>query len=132
MNPENRINRADIHLEGFTVDELRDIIGYIRSVEAHRESRVVIVNVDAPESSLKEALKGIGELWPDEEGPHFTLACSDDYLEKLIKRFEEAFGVYKKVVDLETGKTHRVPTRDIIEKGLKQKDLKNYPEWSNL
>ena len=28
-----------------------------------------------------------------------------------------------------TGKAYRVPTRDIIEKGLKQGDLKNYPEW---
>jgi len=28
----------------------------------------------------------------------------------------------------ETMKTHKVPIRDIIEKGLRQQDLKNYPE----
>jgi len=39
------------------------------------------------------------------------------------------FGAYKKVIDLETGRAHRVPTREIIEKGLRQVDLKNYPEW---
>ncbi len=33
------------------------------------------------------------------------------------------------MVDTVTGKAHRVPTRDIIEKGLKYRDLKNYPEW---
>ena len=33
------------------------------------------------------------------------------------------------MIDIETGKTYKVPTRDIIEKGLKYRDLKNYPEW---
>ena len=47
----------------------------------------------------------------------------------MVDRLEREFGVYKKVVDLETGRTHKVPTRDIIEKGLKHRDLKNYPEW---
>lgn len=57
------------------------------------------------------------------------LTCSDDCHEKLVYRLERDFGVYKKVVDLETGKTHRVLTRDIVERGLRQIDLKNYPEW---
>jgi len=55
--------------------------------------------------------------------------CSDECHEKLVHRLEHEFGVYKKVVNLETGKAHRVPIRDIIEKGLRQRDLKNYPEW---
>jgi len=42
---------------------------------------------------------------------------------------EKEFGIYKKVVDIDTGKIHRVPTRDIIEKGLRQQDLRRYPEW---
>lgn len=42
---------------------------------------------------------------------------------------EREFGIYKRVVDIETGKTHRVSTRDIIEKGLRHQDLKKYPEW---
>jgi len=33
------------------------------------------------------------------------------------------------VTDLETMKVHKVPLRDLIEKGLKQEDLKNYPEY---
>lgn len=40
-------------------------------------------------------------------------------------------GGYKKVTDMVTGKTHRVPTRYIIEKGLKQTELKNFPEWES-
>lgn len=47
----------------------------------------------------------------------------------MVDRLEREFGIYKKVVDIETGKTHRVSTRDIIEKGLRHHDLKNYPEW---
>ena len=73
MNPENRIRGVDIHLEGFTMEELKDIIGYIRSVESHRESRLVKVNIDASSSDLNEAMRRILELWPDEGGPPFTL-----------------------------------------------------------
>ena len=47
----------------------------------------------------------------------------------LIERLEREFGTHKKVTDLETGKIYRVPTRDIIEGGLVQQDLKYYPEW---
>ena len=57
------------------------------------------------------------------------MTCSDDCHEKLVYVLEKEYGIYKKVVDLETGKTHKVPTRDIIERGLKHTDLKNYPEW---
>ncbi len=33
------------------------------------------------------------------------------------------------MTDIETGKSYKVTTREIIEKGLKYRDLKNYPEW---
>lgn len=54
------------------MEELKDIIGYIRSVEAHRESRIVFVNFDVPNDSVGEALRRLLELWPDERGPRFT------------------------------------------------------------
>ena len=38
-------------------------------------------------------------------------------------------GEYKKVVDIETGKAYKVPTRHILEYGLKHEDLKNFPLW---
>ena len=57
------------------------------------------------------------------------MTCSDDCHEKLVYRLEQEYGIYKKAVDIVTGKAHRVPTRDIIERGLRQMDLKNYPEW---
>jgi hypothetical protein len=47
----------------------------------------------------------------------------------LVERLEREFGAHKKVTDLETGKVYRVPTRDIIEGGLKQQDLKYFHEW---
>ncbi len=64
----------DIHLKGFTMEEIKDIIGYIRSVEAHRESRVVLVNIDAPDDNVEKALKDIMYLWPEKEGPPFMWA----------------------------------------------------------
>ena len=45
---------------------------------------------------------------------------------------DQRFGEYKKVVDAETGKAYKVPVRDIIEKGLKYKDLINYPPWNDF
>ena len=58
----------------------------------------------------------------------YLVTCSEDCHEELVLRFELKYGIYKRVVDLETMKTHKVPLRNIIEKGLRQQDLKNYPE----
>jgi len=58
----------------------------------------------------------------------YLVTCSKDCHEELILRLELKFGIFKKVVNLETMKTHKVPIRDIIEKGLRQQDLKHYPE----
>lgn len=57
------------------------------------------------------------------------VTCSDDCHEKLIYKYEQEFGKYKKVVDTTTGLTHKVPTRTIIEEGIKQVDLHKYPLW---
>jgi hypothetical protein len=53
--------------------------------------------------------------------------CSERCHEEFIKFAEKTFGVTKKVVDITTGITYNVPTRDIIEIGLDWKDLKKYP-----
>ena len=58
----------------------------------------------------------------------YLVNCSEECHEALIHSFEVHFGIHKRVVNLETMKTHKVPIRDIIEKGLSQQDLKNYPE----
>ena len=41
----------------------------------------------------------------------------------------EKFGQFKKVVDLQSGKAHKVPTLEIVRNGLRQKDLKRFPLW---
>ena len=55
--------------------------------------------------------------------------CSQACHERLVGLLVEDFGEFKRVVDAETGKAYRVPTRDIIEKGLRHADLVKYPEW---
>lgn len=60
---------------------------------------------------------------------NYLNTCGDACHETLCKRSEHLFGKDKKVVDIHTGRTHRVPTRVIIGKGLAYKDLKNYPLW---
>lgn len=59
------------------------------------------------------------------------ITCSTDCHEKLVRHIEKEVGEYKKVIDQETGISYRVPTREIIEKGLTQKDLSKYPVWTD-
>ncbi|GAH27968.1 unnamed protein product [marine sediment metagenome] len=82
---DHSLVEVDIHLEGFTMEELKDIIGYIRSVEAHRESRKIMVNIDAPDNNLNESLRRLQELWPDEGGPPFTLLIPKKRKDKRSK-----------------------------------------------
>ena len=70
-DPKRGIKSVDIRFEGFTFEELKDIIGYIRSVEAHKPTRLVFVMLDTPDLTPEEAQKHIEELWPDETPPPF-------------------------------------------------------------
>lgn len=55
------------------------------------------------------------------------ITCSQECHEKFIELGEKKFGITKSVVDIETGISYAIPTRDIIEKGLKWEDLTKYP-----
>ena len=57
--------------------------------------------------------------------------CSEECHEKMVKEMEKDFGEFKKVIDQETMIAYKVPTRDIIEQGLSQEELKiKYPRWT--
>jgi len=58
-----------------------------------------------------------------------TMAASDERREKIIQELIARFGEYKKVVRMRTGVAYKVPTRDILEKGIREQDLDWYPEW---
>jgi len=57
------------------------------------------------------------------------LTCSDECHEELVRRLVAEFGEFKKVIRLSTGVAYKVPTRDIIEKGLRGEELAQYPLW---
>jgi len=69
---ETIIDNVLISLRGFTKKEIKDIIGYIRSVEAFRPTRFIIVKLEDPDMSLEAARILVTELWPEPEGPPFT------------------------------------------------------------
>ena len=71
IDPEKKIKGVNIHLKGFTKSEIKDIVGYIRSVEAFRPTRLVWVKMEDPDMSLEEARRLVKELWPEPEGPPF-------------------------------------------------------------
>mgnify|MGYP000185601140 CR=1 FL=1 len=60
-------------------------------------------------------------------GRQFT--CSDKCHEELVNRLTQIFGKYKKIIDAETGRVYKVPIKDILDRGLRYKDLINYPLW---
>jgi hypothetical protein len=57
------------------------------------------------------------------------MTCSEKCHDEFVKLGEKKFGATKKVVDTTTGVSYSVPTKDIIEKGLAWRDLRNYPVW---
>jgi len=66
------IDNVLISLRGFTKAEIKDIIGYIRSVEAFRPTRFIFVKLEDPDISLEAATILLNELWPEPGGPPFT------------------------------------------------------------
>lgn len=91
--------------------------------------------------------KGIGEPPPDcKEGDYFLIdvkssccmedvevvrraTCSADCHEAYVIVCELAFGKHKKIVDMATGTPYKVPTRRIVEVGIKQEGLPNFRVW---
>ena len=51
--------------------------------------------------------------------------------QKNLKEMIKEFGEYKQVIDAKSGVAYKVPTKDIITKGLKQQDLDKYPIWED-
>lgn len=57
------------------------------------------------------------------------MTCSEACHEELVRRLIAQLGEFKKVVSESTGIAYRVPTRDIIEPGIKEQELDRYPLW---
>ncbi|MHA1286224.1 MAG: hypothetical protein ACTSPB_02350 [Candidatus Thorarchaeota archaeon] len=79
--------------------------------------------------NLKRANLGLCVVCGEPKRPEALTCYKEDCHEKFVAWCEEKFGIYKKITGLD-GITRRVPTRDIIEKGLRSENLSNYPEWS--
>ena len=62
-----------------------------------------------------------------EQGREMT--CSDECHDELALLLIATFGEFKKVVRQSTGIAYRVPTRDIIERGIWEQELDQYPRW---
>ena len=71
---ENIIDNVLISLRGFTKNEIKAIVGYIRSVEAFRPTRFIFVKIEDPEMSEEEARRLVNELWPEPRGSPFARA----------------------------------------------------------
>ena len=67
------------------------------------------------------------DVWPNQR-----LTCNLGCHEALVVHLEQEFGTYKKVVRQTTGVAFRVPTRALIEEGLREQDLDRYPRWEEL
>jgi hypothetical protein len=59
-------------------------------------------------------------------------AAYDERRESIIQELIARFGEFKKVVRMHTGVAYKVPTRAILEKGIKEQDLDRYPLWEDI
>lgn len=59
------------------------------------------------------------------------LTCSQACHDELANRLVTQYGEFKKVARMTTGEAFKVPTRDIIEKGIRERDLDQYPRWED-
>jgi hypothetical protein len=57
--------------------------------------------------------------------------CSDVCHDELVEQIVKQLGEYKKIIRVSTGIAYRVPTRDIIENGVREQDLDKYPVWTD-
>ncbi len=59
------------------------------------------------------------------------ITCGSKCHEKFVLKMIKKYGLYKKVMDQQTNTAYKIPTRLIIEDGVTQKELKNYPVWNS-
>lgn len=64
----------------------------------------------------------------DEKAPGArAVTCGDECHKTLLDYYCSVWGETKRVTDATTGKVHLVPTRTIMEDGLKHGELAQYP-----
>ena len=56
------------------------------------------------------------------------VTCSDTCHEIYVLELMRRFGATKRIIDAASGKAYLVPTRTLIEKGIRHEDLHNFPE----
>ncbi len=60
---------------------------------------------------------------------HQNITCSEECHSKFVEKMLEEFGEYKKITDDDSGLSYKVPTKQIVEEGITQDQLKNFPFW---
>ncbi len=57
------------------------------------------------------------------------VTCSPACHEEFVRYMTWRYGEFKKVIRMSTGEAFKVPVVDIIEMGVKEQDLDQYPKW---
>lgn len=55
--------------------------------------------------------------------------CSDKCHEEFVTDCIQKYGMFKKITDCTTQISYKIPVRVILEEGVNQEDLVNYPVW---
>jgi hypothetical protein len=69
-----------------------------------------------------------GTVYDPTKPPGRPMTCGDDCHAEMKRILIKNHGEFKKCV-AHNGVAYRVPTEDIIEKGIKESDLAKYPRW---
>jgi len=60
---------------------------------------------------------------------HQNITCSQECHQIFVKKMLDEFGENKKITDETSGISYKVPTKQIIEDGITQDQLKDFPLW---
>lgn len=126
-----RSDPGDTHQDG----ALGTIVGALGPLSASQRAEMIIELANkVPEPDIEYI------YWVEwDDIPGIPVAIADSRIEPIksdpnsrehsISRLIKQFGEFKKVVRASTGEAFKVPTRDIIEKGIQEQDLDQYPKW---
>jgi len=95
-----------------------------------KEMRVAAKKAGFTDADIDGGIAGLadkGLIAPDSDG----YAITKDGIEMIERDIIKKFGEFKKITDITSGKSYKVPTIIIMREGIRQEDLKHFPEWTD-
>ncbi len=121
INPDN----VQKHL-CVVCDKFIDRGSYWQCSKCNKVCQITMTDIEKPNlEDIKSACCDVDVL------NHQNITCSEECHSKFVEKMLAEFGNYKKITDEDSGLSYKVPTKQIVEEGITQDQLKNFPFWTD-